>query len=413
MTGLHPGHAFIRDNRGVEPEGQFPIPADTVTLPKLLHPLGYTCGAFGKWGLGGPESSGRPLAQGIDRFFGYNCQAVAHNFYPTYLWDNDRRLPLANPEFSPQQKLPPQADPRNPASYVSYSGRDYAPDLIAEEAREFVRANKDRPFFLYFPTTVPHLALQVPEDSLAEYEGQLDDAPYDGSRRYLPHRAPHAAYAAMVTRMDREIGRIMELIAELGLDERTIFVFSSDNGPLYDKLGGTDVEYFESAGPLRGRKASLYEGGIRVPTIVRWKGLVPSGTTSIRVSGFEDWLPTLLELAGAKENTPAELDGISMAPTLLGKAQSERAFLYREYPSGQGQQSVRLGDWKAIRAHMRPKDKKLPVDLRIELYNLASDIGESHDVASRHPEVVAQAEALFQSQHRPSAEFPLPGIDTP
>jgi arylsulfatase len=256
------------------------------------------------------------------------------------------------------------------------------------------------------------LVLQVPDDSLVEYEGKLDDAPYDGSRRYLPHRAPHAAYAAMVSRMDREVGRIVELIKELALDERTIFVFSSDNGPLYDKLGGTDVEYFESAGPLRGRKATLYEGGIRVPTIVRWKNHVPAGKTSDRVSGFEDWLPTLLDLIGERNGTPANLDGISMAQALSGQSQPPRPFLYREFTNGQGQQSVRIGDWKAIRPHIRPKDASQPNDLRVELYNLATDIGESHDVAAEHADVVAQAESIFKAQHSPSPDFPLPGIDS-
>jgi arylsulfatase A len=411
MTGKHPGHAFIRNNRGVEPEGQFPIPEDTVTLVKLLHAQGYATGAFGKWGLGPPASSGDPLKQGFDRFFGFNCQSVAHNYYPTYLWDNDHRKPLANPDFSAQQKLAPSADPRDPASYAAYSGKQYAPDLIAEQAREFVRANKDRPFLLYFPTTVPHLALQVPEDSLAEYRDAFDDKPYDGSRRYLPHRAPRAAYAAMVTRMDREVGRIVDLIAGLGLDEQTIFIFSSDNGPLYDELGGTDCEFFKSAGPLRGRKATLYEGGFRVPTIVHWKNHIAPGTTSDRVSGFEDWLPTILNLTGHASATPGQLDGINMAPTLLGRSQPARPFLYREFPNGRGQQVVRIGDWKGIRSQIRPQGNGGKPNLHVELYDLANDVGETRDVSADHPDVVAQIESIMAAQHVPSPDFPLAGID--
>ncbi|MBS0261038.1 MAG: sulfatase-like hydrolase/transferase, partial [Planctomycetes bacterium] len=263
MTGKHPGHGFIRGNRQfrADSEGQWPLPADVVTLPRLLKSSGYTTGAFGKWGLGPPETTGDPLRQGIDRFFGYNCQAVAHNFYPTYLWDNGIKLPLKNPPFKSQQKLPVDADPKSPASFAPYTGTEYSPDLINEQARKFLRDNKDRPFFLYYPTTVPHLALQVPEDSLREFENQFADEPYLGDRGYLPHRAPRAAYAAMVTRLDREIGRLIDLVDELRLAERTIIVFTSDNGPLYDKLGGTDTDFFRSAGDFRGRKGSLYEGG--------------------------------------------------------------------------------------------------------------------------------------------------------
>ena len=305
MTGLHPGHAFIRNNRSVKPEGQYPLPADTVTLAKLLKAQGYATGGFGKWGLGPPGGYSTPAKQGFDRFYGYLCQAVAHNYYPAYLWSDDERVELDNPAFSAHQRLPKDADPRDPASYRRYSGHDYAPDLIGEQALAFVRQHKNDPFFLYFPTTVPHLALQVPEDSLAEYRGNLPDEPYVGDRRYLPHHDPHAAYAAMITRMDRDMGRIIDLVNELGLDDDTIFIFSSDNGPLYDELGGTDTDFFNSAGPLRGRKGSLYEGGIRAPTIVRWQGHVRPGTKSDRVSGFEDWLPTILELIGAKGTAPA------------------------------------------------------------------------------------------------------------
>ncbi|MGE5193524.1 MAG: arylsulfatase, partial [Deltaproteobacteria bacterium] len=326
MTGKHPGHAFIRSNRQYRPgsEGQWPVPADEVMLPKILKDLGYTTGAFGKWGLGAPDTTGEPLRQGIDRFFGYNCQGVAHNFYPTYLWDNAKRRELKNPPFTAHQKLPPGADPNAPESYAQYSGRDYAPDLINEQARQFLRDHKDRPFFLYYPTTVPHLALQVPDDSLREYLGTFPEEPYVGGRGYLPQRTPHAAYAAMITRLDREIGRLIDLVEELGLTERTIFVFTSDNGPLYDRYGGTDTDFFLSAGDFRGRKGSLYEGGIRVPCIVRWKGNIAPGTKSNRVTGFEDWLPTLLELIGAKDRTPAGIDGVSFAPTLTGKPQDPR-----------------------------------------------------------------------------------------
>ncbi|MGH7960037.1 MAG: sulfatase-like hydrolase/transferase, partial [Opitutaceae bacterium] len=340
------GHAYIRDNRGVgqiegrDVGGQEPVPTGELTLPLTLKKLGYTNGGFGKWGLGAVGSTGDPNSQGMDRFFGYYSQTVAHNFYPVSLWNNGERVPLRNEPFGAKQKLAPNAGPTDPASYAKFTGKDYAPDLINEAARKFLRENKDRPFFLYYPTTVPHLALQVPEDSLSEYKDAFPEEPYMGDNGYLPHRTPRAAYAAMVTRLDREIGRLLALVDDFGLRENTIVVFSSDNGPLFDRYGGTDSEFFNSHGGLRGRKGSYYEGGFRVPCIVRWTGKVKPGTTSERVTGFEDWLPTLLELAGAQKSTPADIDGISFAPTLLGRTQPERPFLYRESPSYGGQQCV-------------------------------------------------------------------------
>ena len=414
LTGLHPGHAYIRDNRELKPEGQAPIPGDTVTLPKLLKKHGYTTGVFGKWGLGGPGTEGEPLRQGFDRFYGYNCQRVAHNYYPTNLWDNDQRVTLNNPPFSAHQKLPPDADVNDPKTYAGFTGQDYAPDLIAEQARRFIRENKGRPFYVHFTTTVPHLALQVPEDSLKEYEGKFPEQPYRGTNGYLPHRTPRAAYAAMITRMDREVGRMMDLVKELGLEERTIFVFTSDNGPLYDKLGGTDSEFFESAGPLNGRKGSLYEGGIRVPCLVKWPGRIAAGTTSERVTGFEDWMPTFLELIGAKRATPSGLDGISFAPTLLGQAQPPRPFLYRESPGYAGQQSVRVEDWKAIRRNLHPGPKATnQMAGEIELYDLSKDLAEATNVAPVHPTIVAKLAKTMAKQHVKSDLFPIRALDGP
>ncbi len=415
MTGKHPGHAFVRDNRGMAgngfPEGQMPVPEGALQLPLTLKKLGYTSGGFGKWGLGPMSSTGDPLKQGLDRFFGYNCQSVAHNFYPTHLWDNDKQVALNNPKFAPYAKLAPDADPQAAASYAAFRGNDYAPDLIAQQALKFVRDNKDKPFFLYYPTTVPHLALQVPEDSLNEYLGKFPEEPYLGDRGYLPHLAPRAAYAAMVTRMDREMGRLISLVSELGLDERTIFVFTSDNGPLYNQLGGTDCDFFQSAASFRGRKGSMYEGGIRVPCIVRWKGRIAPGTTSDRVTGFEDWLPTLLDLIGSKDQTPGEIDGISFAATLLGSKQEPRPFLYRESPGYGGQQFVRAGDWKAVRQRLQPRPKTEPNPGAVELYDLARDPSEKTDVAAQNPAVVERLAKLLREQHVPSAMFPLRALD--
>lgn len=414
LTGKHPGHAWIRNNQEVKPEGQVPLAANTVTLAKLLRDQGYISAAMGKWGLGFPGSTGVPLKQGFDRFFGYNCQAVAHNYYPTSLWDNETRIMLNNPAFSAHQRFPTNADPNDEKVYVRYAGKEYAPDLIGEQALKFIRSNSARPFFLYFATTVPHLSLQVPEDSLAEYRGKFDDKPFAGTNAndYVPQFSPHAAYAAMITRLDRDIGRIMSLVRELGLDENTIFVFTSDNGPLWDRYGGTDTDFFDSAGGLRGRKADLYEGGVRVPMIARWRGHIAAKSESDRVTGFEDWLPTFLQLIGAAKSIPKDIDGISFAPVLLGGKQEARPFLYREFLAYNGWQSIRIGDWKGVRHPLNPKGKNAPPKkLAVELYDLKTDPAETKDVAAAHPDIVARMEKIMREQHTPSELFPFPELD--
>ena len=416
MTGRHPGHAHIRNNREYKPEGQEPLPEGAATLPALLKSAGYATGGFGKWGLGGPGTFGDPLKQGIDRWFGYNCQAVAHNFYPTYLWDNAQKLDLPNTAFPANDKFNPGENPDDPQSYRRFQGTQYSADLIAEQARKFIRDNQGKPFFCYIPTTVPHLALQVPDDSLKEYQGVWDDPPYKGGKGYLPHFAPRAAYAAMITRMDREVGRIMDLVQELGLDERTIFIFSSDNGALngeHQGLAGTDAAFFDSTGGLRNGKGTLFEGGFRVPGIVRWKGTVKPGTVSDRVTGFEDWLPTLLDLAQLKDKTPANVDGISFAPTLRGQQQEERPFLYREFPAYGGQQCIRVGNWKAVRRNLQPTKKASAAGLQptLELFDLAADPHEERDLVTAHPDIVAKLTKLMKEQHSPSKEFPFAALD--
>lgn len=408
LTGRNPGHAWIRDNREVQPEGQTPLPANTVTLPHLLKQHGYVTCAAGKWGLGFPGSSGDPLKQGFDRFFGYNCQRQAHNYYPTSLWNNAERIILSNAPFAAHQKLPPAADPGLIESYARFKGTDYAPDRIRDAALEFVRTNAGRPFFLYFASTVPHLALQVPDDSLADYRGRWPEQPYTGTNSYLPHPTPRAAYAAMVNRLDRDIGRLVDLVHELKLDADTLFIFTSDNGPLYDQLGGTDTDFFSSANGFRGRKGSLYEGGVRVPLVVRWQGHVATNTQSDRICGFEDWLPTLCELAGfAAEST----DGVSFAATLLGKPQPGRAFLYREFPAYDGWQSVRAGDWKLVRRNLKPRPRNRNARASTELYNIRNDPGEQHDMAAEHRDIVERLMKVARGQHARSEVFPFAELD--
>ncbi len=403
LTGLHTGHAYIRDNdempeRGdiwhdLSLEGQRPILPNTYTIGVMLQNAGYVTGAMGKWGLGGPGSTGEPNRQGFDRWYGYLCQRIAHNYYPSYLWRNTEKHILDNEYFFPHQRLPEDADPNDPTSYAPYSGTQYSMDLMVEEALEFIRQNRDTTFFLYLPFPVPHVSLQVPQESLAEYEGAFPETPYRGDKGYLPHRTPRAAYAAMITRMDREIGRILALLKELGLDDNTVVFFTSDNGPTFN--GGTDSEFFNSAGPLRGLKTQLYEGGIRVPLIARWPDRIEPGSTNDHLSAFWDYLPTFAELAGT--DVPVEVDGISLLPTLLGRdtEQPKHEYLYWELHGGQ---AVRMGKWKAYRPG---------VDSAIELYDLSTDIGEQHDVAVQHPDVVATSEDIMRSGRTESELFPL------
>ena len=404
LTGLHSGHCVIRDNdemghRGDvwnDPalEGQRPLPEDTVTLATLLKEAGYATGMMGKWGLGWAGSTGDPNAQGFDHYLSVLCQRVAHNHYPTHLWRDGEKVPLDNAFFKAHQKLPEGADPNDPASYAAFLGKDYSMDRLTDDALAFVREHKEEPFFLYVPYLVPHVAIQVPEDALAEYAGAFEETPYVGGRGYLPHRTPRAGYAAMITRMDRDIGRIVDLVDELGLGERTLIVFSSDNGPSW--VGGVDREYFESSGPFRGRKAQLYEGGIRVPMIARWTGTVASGGTTDHVSAFQDVLPTFVEAAGGA--VPDGLDGISFLPTLRGDAegQAQHEVLYWEH--ARRWQAVRAGRWKAVR--------KRPTQA-LELYDLVADPHEKTDVAAANPDVALRMGRYLDSERTPSELFPL------
>lgn len=405
LTGKHSGHAYIRDNSEVQPEGQLPIPDEEVTLAELLKAEGYVTGIIGKWGLGPPQSTGDPLRQGFDFFFGYNCQRHAHNHYPVFLYLNHERVMLGNPDFPAHQRFPEGLDPNDRANYARYSGTQYAPDLMAKEAVDFIRRNKDRPFFLYFATTLIHLALQVPEDALAEYLGKFPEAPYLGDRGYTPHFAPRSAYAAMVTRLDQHVGMILQALDELGLAEKTVVFFSSDNGPIFgpgvETLGvrGFGEDFFGSTGPLSGRKGTVYEGGIRVPFIVRWKGTIPAGRVSDHIGGFQDVLPTVLEIVGREP--PADCDGISFLPTLLGQAgQREHEYLVWEFYGYGGQQAVRMGRWKGIRVNCY-KDPNGP----LRLYDLETDIGETTDVADRYPEIVARMEEILVREHAPSPHW--------
>jgi len=398
MTGKHTGHAYIRNNGdpkgpefkrlrekyGCRFPGQNPIPDGEVTIAEILKAQGYATGACGKWGLGQWGTTGDPNRQGFDLFYGYNCQRHAHNHYPRYLWRNGRKEILEGND----RKL---------------TGRQYSQDLFIKEALAFIRANRDRPFFLYMPFIIPHLSIQVPEETLNEYKGKIPEAAYK-HRGYLKHPFPRAGYAAMVTHMDRGVGQILALVRELGLDGDTLVMFSSDNGPTYNRLGGSDSDFFQSAGPLRGLKGSLYEGGIRVPMVARWPGRIEPGTVTDHVSAFWDVLPTVCDVTGAPKLK--DIDGISFAPTLLSRGrQKTHEYLYWEFPAYGGQQAVRLGNWKGVRQRMQRGNMK------IELYDLAEDVGEKHDVAAGHPKIVERIRGIMREARVPSKLFRFKALD--
>lgn len=404
LTGKHPGHAAIRDNQEVQPEGQSPLPAGEPSLARTLRAAGYRSGAFGKWGLGPLGSSGAPAAVGFDRFFGYLCQRHAHSYYPAFLYDDERRLPLDNdPPVPGHGKLAVDANADDPKAYAAFVGSDYAPARILEQALAFVRSHRDQPFFLYYPSPLPHLALQVPDADVQPYATAFAETAYRGEHGYTPHRTPRAAYVAMITRLDRDVGSLLDVLDELGLADDTIVVFTSDNGATHSPVGGTDVDFFASCGPLRGRKGSLHEGGVRVPAIVRWPGRVPANRVSARVTGFEDWLPTLAELCGAEAVAG---DGVSFAATLRGQEQAERPFLYREFAGYGGWQAVWKGRWKLVRRQLQAPEKATT-----ELYDLVADAGETTDKAATNPEVVRELLAIAAREHVPSTTFPLRAVD--
>lgn len=382
MTGKHLGHAAIRDNPPLGRESRLAIPASEVTVAEIFKQWGYATAAMGKWGVGAPRNPGDPNEQGFNLFLGYYSQRLAHSYYPRLLMRNGNPVELRGNNGGP-------------------TGEVYSHDVFEAEALRFIRTRRDRPFFLYLPFTIPHMAMEVPDDSLAEYVGQWPDPPYRGGNGYHGHPAPRAAYAGMVTRMDRSVGRIRALLAELGLTEKTLICFVSDNGPASGRVGGTDSVFFESAAGLRGLKESLYEGGVRVPFIACWPGTIAPGGVTDHVAALWDVLPTACDLVGSP--VPAGTDGISFLPTLLGQGeQREHDHLYWELPGYGGIQSLRLRktpdghEWKAIAGRGRGRRRK------IELYDLASDPGETRDLAASRPGVVAQIRDVLTHEHGPA-----------
>lgn len=414
MTGQHLGHAEVRSNRrsgnpGRFP-GQWPLTDGIVTIAETLHDAGYATGAFGKWGLGNTGTTGAPNRQGFDRFFGYLCQGNAHSYYPPYLDSDDKEITINDPAIPGHQKKP-----NGEINADDYRGQVYAPDRILGEAVKWLNENKDDPFFLYLPFTEPHVAMQPPQEWIDRYPESWDEenGVYRGQNGYLPHPRPRAAYAAMISDLDEHVGTILEQLEQNGLSENTIVIFTSDNGPTHPRkddrwhVGGAACTFFHSAAGLRGYKGSCYEGGLRMPCIVRWPGQVQPGSQSDMVSYFPDWFPTLTAIGGAELPQNQQLDGIDLTRELQGDGTPQREQpLIWEFGGYGGIIAIRDGDWKAVRRNVKRKNPG-----QWELYNLAEDRNETTDVAPSHPKIVKRLAASFLANRTIEPDFPQPLLD--
>lgn len=392
MTGLHTGHTPVRGNFEVDPEGQYPLPDTLMTLPKAMKNLGYVTGAFGKWGLGFVGTTGDPNRQGFDRFFGYNCQRYAHRYYPEYLWENDQKVYLDGNDWTNKVT--------------------FAPEIIHVESLKFIEDNKQNPFFMFVPMVIPHAELAVEEDEVFQkyrtmfgYEKEHiappggDYGPEMKIPGYQSVKYPRATYAAMVENLDRQVGEIIEKLEMLGIRENTIIVFASDNGPHLE--GGNDPDFFNSNGIFRGYKRDLYEGGIKTSLIANWPGKIEAGSVSDHISAFWDLMPTFIEIAGG--DVLEKIDGISLAPTLLGASdQLQHDYLYWEFVEQGGKQAVRKGEWKAVRLNVKNNP-----DSPLELYNLLEDPSEVKNLSSLHPEILSDMLRIFGEAHVPNPVFRL------
>jgi arylsulfatase A len=359
MTGLHMGHCPVRANREIQPEGQMPLPEGTFTVAKLLQSQGYATACAGKWGMGMFHTSGSPFKMGFDHFYGYNCQRHAHSYFPTYLYNGDQRFELAGNDGTKS---------------VTGKGPVYAQALIADETLRWVRANKERPFFLFFAVTLPHGAFQIDD------QGIYQDKPWTEQQKN---------YAAMVTRLDSDVGRLLEMLRELKLDRNTLVIFSGDNGSSFNPESEIGRLFDQTmGGKLRGYKRGMYEGALRQAAISWWPGTVPAGRVTDEPWAFWDYLPTVAELTGAKLPKGVQTDGLSLVSFLKGGAAPQRDHFYWELHEGASIQAVRWGDWKAVRNG--PGEA-------LELYNLKNDLGETTDLAGARPGLVARAETLMKT----------------
>lgn len=425
MTGINSGKAYIRGNNEWEErgpvwnfkameenpflEGQWPIPDSTFTIAEMLKQSGYTTGLVGKWGLGAPFTAGTPNRQGFDYFYGYICQRQDHTYYNGHLWENETRVPLDNKVVDPNVKFPKDLDPLDEKNYEVYQQNVYGPDMLIKAALNFLDKNKNKPFFLYYPSPLPHLSLQAPKKWVDYYHQKFgEEKPFLGGS-YFPCRYPHATYAAMISRLDEEVGQIVEELKKNGNYDNTIIMFCSDNGPASD--AGVDPVFFNSGEPFKGNygwgKGYVHEGGIREPFIVQWPGKVKASSTSDLISATIDMMPTFCELL--KQPTPKNIDGLSILPTLMGKSnqQKQHEYLYWEFPEYNGQQAVRMGNWKAVRLNI------LKGELKTQLFDLSKDIQEQNDVAAQHPDIVKEMEnIMIREHHTPEVSlFLMPALE--
>lgn len=410
MTGKHLGRAEVRGNLRAASlfdefdEGQYPLSEEAITLAQSFQQAGYVTGAMGKWGLGPVGSTGEPNRKGFDLFFGYNCQGVAHSYYPPHLWRNRERI-VINEHPIPGHAKQPTGEVR----LEDWIGETYAPKLMIDEAIRFIEENQSRHFFLYLPFIEPHVAMHPPRESVERFPEEWDDEVYRGQCGYVPHPRPRAGYAAMISDLDSYVGRVMAALDQADLAEETLVVFTSDNGTTLPRLpdthfhvGGVDAEFFNSTAGLRGYKGSVYEGGIRVPTIIRLPGVIEAGAVDPTPTYFADWFPTLCDAVGLTK--PEGLDGESLWPHLTGgRPLSSRKPMVWVFPEYGGQVAVRIGDYKVIR--QRLKSEK-PGDW--EVYDLAADPAESNDIADERPDLITRAIDILRTEVNENEIFPVP-----
>lgn len=412
LTGKHGGHTYIHGNYELGgfadslEGGQMPLPEGVFTVGKMMQQAGYKTAAIGKWGLGMANTTGSPIKQGFDYFYGYLDQKQAHNYYPTHLWENDHWDTLQNPVINVHKQL--DSTKATLADFNYYKGKEYAPAKLTEKALAFIENNKSKPFFLYLPYTLPHLSLQAPDEWVKKYIGQFNERPYYGQNGYASTLYPLSTYAAMISFLDAQVGLILEKIKALGLDENTLILFSSDNGATFN--GGVNRRFFNSNGGLRGQKMDLYEGGIREPFIARWPGKITKGTTSAHPSVQFDLMATLAELVHQKTNAT---DGISFLPELMGNAkdQQKHPYIYFEYPENGGQLAIRMGNWKGVKLDVKKHPEK-----KWQLFNLQTDRNETTDISEKYPDLIKQFELIVKKEHQQAHiqewEFIQPKFDS-
>lgn len=428
LTGLHGGHASIRGNDEWEErgdvwnyrtmindstlEGQRPMPENTVTMAQFLKEANYKTGIVGKWGLGAPQTQSIPTEMGFDYFFGYNCQRLAHTYTPVHLYENEHRVYLNNDTIAPHEGLSKDSDEFSTAAYAKFTQPDYSPTLIFDKMMGFIEANKKGPFFMYWASPIPHVPLQAPQNWVDYYVDKFgDEEPYffkSERGSYFPTRYPRATYAAMISYLDENVGKLVAYLKKEGLYDNTLIIFTSDNGPASD--GGADPEWFNSGGVLQGQagrgKGYTYEGGIRVPMIAAWPSKIKAGSTSHHISAFYDLLPTFNEIANVK--TDYKTDGISFYNALTNSGvQKQHEYLFWEFAGYNGQVAVRMDNWKMIWKNINKGNKA------VELYDLDNDIQEKNNVMEQHPEMLKKFYEILKKEHQTpvNASFTIEALE--